>query len=349
MENLIPTQGAIPSPYDYRDNYAKAVAMPPMVLPPVFDTTMPGPVLMQAKTPSCVSHSVAQLLQLHEYRSTGKLVDFSPRFLDVLAKRFDGQPIDAGTIPRLVFKLAVKYGCATTATVPNDTSLPLAQYRDDSILTPEAFAEAEKHKIPGYIRVPVTFNDMRQAVFLHGAVSVLMIIGDTWWTPSWIPCDIDPLRVPSSTTGGHQIVVKGWTDNKLNKLRNSWSDKWDIQGEAHYDPVLWASNTTEGWVIAEIPDDVKSFLSTLPGSVDFHYSWNTNLALGMVNEDIKFLQIAMMILGFLAVIPVDQLGIYGPKTAAAVKSYQVYKKISPTAPNSVGPKTRAALNADFSV
>ena len=354
MEHIVPTLGAIPSPYDYRDNYAKSVLMPPLVLPPAFDTTMPGPVLMQAQTPSCVSHSVAQVLQLHVYRSTGKLIDFSPRFLDVLAKRFDGQPLDGGTIPRLVFKLAVQYGCATTATLPNDTSLPLAQYRNDAVLTPQVFAEAAQYKIPGFIRIPDTFYDMRQAVFLHGAVSVLMQVGNTWWTAldgtsSWDPAQIDPLRVPVTTEGGHQIVVKGWTDGVLNKLRNSWSDQWDIKGEAHYDPNAWASHTIEGWVVAEIPADVKSFLATLPGSTDFHYTWNNNLSIGQTNEDVKFLQIALMILGFLVPIPAEQLGIYGPKTAAAVAAYQLYKHINPQAPNSVGPRTRAALNSDFSV
>ena len=349
MNDHIPALGAIPSPHDYRDGIAAGVPVAPIALPATFDTQMPGPVLMQAQTPSCVSHSVAQVLQLYYFRKTGQLIDFSPRFLDVLAKRFDGQPLDGGTIPRLVFSLAVKYGCATTATLPNDTSLPLAQYRNDAVLTPEVFADAAKYKIPGYQRIPDEFNATRQAVYLHGAVSVLMQVGDTWWVPSWQPADIDPLRTPAPVIGGHQIVVKGWTSDTLNKLRNSWSANWDLQGEAHYDPNAWAPFVIEGWVIAEIPQDVKDFLSTLPTSSDFHYAWNTNLALGQTNDDVKFMQIALMILGFLAPIPANELGIYGPKTANAVKAYQISKRISPQAPNNVGPRTRAALNMDFSI
>ncbi len=349
QETLIPTLGAIPSPHDYRDGYAKAAPMVPIALPDAFNTTMPGPVLMQAQIPACVSHSVAQVLQLYYFRKTGQLIDFSPRFLDVLAKRFDGQPLDGGTIPRLVFSLAVKYGCATTAVLPNDTSLPLAQYRSDAVLTPDVFADAAKYKIPGYIRVPDDFTEIREAIFLHGGVSVLMQVGNTWWVPSWNPVDIDPLRIPNPVTGGHQIVVKGWSDSKLNILRNSWSAGWDLQGEAHYDPIAWAPFVIEGWVVAEIPQNIKDFLSDLPSSTDFHYTWNTNLTLGMANDDVKFLQIALMILGFLAPVPADQLGIYGPKTAAAVKAYQIAHRISPYAPNNVGPRTRAALNADFSI
>ncbi len=358
MDKQIPALGAVPSPHDYRDDYAKvALGAPqtaPFALPASFETSMPGPVLMQAQIPACVSHSVAQVLQLYWYKKTGKLIDFSPRFLDVLAKRFDGQPLDGGTIPRLVFKLAVKYGCATTATVPNDTSLSLAQYRNDSILTPAAFTEALQHKIPGFIRVPDSFDAVRQAVYFHGAVSTLMEIGKEWWTntsgtSSWVDSEIDPLRIPVVQVGGHQIVVKGWTDNDFNTLRNSWSDKWANIGEAKYDFANWAPYIIEGWTVAEIPEDVKDFMATLPAPTDFHYTWNTNMSLGQTNEDIKFMQIALMILGFISPFDPSQLGIYGPKTAVGVLAYQKSKKINPPSANNVGPMTRAALNADFSI
>lgn len=99
MDQFVPTLGAIPSPHDYRDAYASATPSISFELPPSFNTEMPGVVLNQAKIPACVSHSVAQALQLYHFRRNGQLINFSPRFLDVLAKRFDGQPLDGGTIP----------------------------------------------------------------------------------------------------------------------------------------------------------------------------------------------------------------------------------------------------------
>ena len=47
---------------------------------------------MQAKGPACVGHSIVELMMLYWYQKTGKWVRFSSRFLDILAKRFDGQP-----------------------------------------------------------------------------------------------------------------------------------------------------------------------------------------------------------------------------------------------------------------
>ena len=351
MDHTTPALGAIPSPHDYRDHYLTATATPgvPLVLPAAFNTVMPGPVLMQAQTPSCVSHSVAQLLQLYHFNQTGVLVNFSPRFLDVLAKRFDGQPLDGGTIPRLVFKLAVQYGCATTSTVINDTSLPLAQYRNDSILTPQAFAEALKYRIPGFIRVPVDFVSFREAVFLHGAVSVLSQIGSEWWLPDWSDASIDPLRVPVTSVGGHQTVTKGWSDDTFDVLRNSWSAAWANKGEAKYNFNSWAPYISEGWVIADVPKDVVSFLRDLPSPSDFHYEFDNNMKIGDINNDVKALQIALMITGFLAPVDPSSLGIYGPRTSAAVGAFQQAHLITPPAPTSCGPKTRAALNNLFAL
>ena len=55
-----------------------------------------------------------------------------------------------------------------------------------------------------------------------------------------------------------------------------------------------------------------------------------------------------MILGYLAPIPVAELGIFGPKTAAANAKYQQAHQIAP-APNHIGPLTRSMLNAQFAV
>jgi peptidoglycan hydrolase-like protein with peptidoglycan-binding domain len=103
----------------------------------------------------------------------------------------------------------------------------------------------------------------------------------------------------------------------------------------------------EAWTPAEIPTDVITFMQTLPSPNNFHYQWPIDLKIGQFGEDIKFLQVALMILGFLKPINPDDLGHYGPRTSVAVMAYQQSKGIYPTAPNNVGPKTRAALNKQF--
>ena len=344
--------GAIISPPDYRDEYvASAVAgiLPAQIpLPPTYKTTLATP-MMQALVPACVSHSVVDLLKLYWFRKTGKMIDFSPRFLDILAKRFDLQDkVTGGTYPRLVFKLAVLYGCATTATLPNDTSLTVVEYRCDCKLTPEVFAEAAKYKIPGYVSVPLDSQKTREAIYLYGAVSALFEIGNELWTPSWEERDIDPLRIPKVIVSGHQMTPFGWEDDIYNNLQNEWSERWANKGHAKYNQKIWSPYIIEQWAIAEIPPDIQNFLKALPSPKAFHYRWEKNLTLGDSNDDVKFAQIAYMILGFLAPIPADQLGIFGPKTATANAKYQQAHKIAPS-PNHIGPQTRAALNVQFAV
>jgi len=344
--------GAIPSPHDYRDDYAAEAVAPEIAaqvqLPANYKTQLATP-MMQAQIPACVSHSIVDNLKLYWFRKTGKWIDFSPRFLDTLVKRFDGlNRANDGTYPRLVMKLAVQYGCATTATLPNDTALPILAYRDDSKLTPEVFAEAAQYKIPGYVRVPNDFQITRQSIFLYGALSTLFQIGRELWTPSWQDKDIDPLRTPNPIVSGHQMSPFGWEDPIYNDLQNEWSTAWANKGDVKYDPKAWAPFIIEQWAVAEIPPDVQDFLRSLPSPSNFHYHWNTDLAYGDQNDDVKFAQIAYMILGFLAPLPADQLGIFGPKTAAANAKYQQAHRIAP-APNHIGPLTRAALNAQFAV
>lgn len=353
-KNLPLATGAIPSGIDYRTRLvaaavnAAASALIPPSLPVNFNTTL-GPVLMQALEPACVAHSAVDNLKLYWFRKTGVWIDFSPRFLDILAKRFDNQAIDAGTYPQLVFKLMVQYGCATTATLPNDTTLPIAQYRNDALLTPAVFAEASKYKTPGYVGVPVTLADTRYAIYLYGAISTLFQIGQEFWTPSWADKDIDPLRTPALIESGHQLTPKGWNGPANNILRNEWSDLWANKGEAQYNFSQWAPFIIEQWAIAEIPPDTADFLKLLPAPANFHYIFQNAMEFGQQSDDVKFLQVALMILGHLKTIQPDELGYYGMKTAAAVLLFQTASNIAPTAPNNVGPKTRVALNARFAV
>ncbi|MBV9825175.1 MAG: peptidoglycan-binding protein [Alphaproteobacteria bacterium] len=342
--------GALESTIDYRDGIAtvSAPTVPPTTLPASYQTDFsPFGVYNQVNEPSCVSHAWAELMKLWWYREHGEIVNFSPRFLDILSAEPD-IPLNGGRRPRTVAKISATFGCARTATVPNDTSLPIAQYRDPSVITPAAKAEALKYRIPGYLAAPLDLKGLRTYTQLYGAVSVLMQIGAEWYTPDWADKDIDPLRVPQTVIGGHQTLTKGWVDFDKNTLRNSWSDQWANKGEANYSWSAWRPYMLEGWTIAELPTDLKDFLANLPAPSAFHYQWNHNLAYGDDNDDVKWLQCVLMILGFLPPIPADELGIFGSKTAAAVGEYQVSKGIFP-ALDSVGPQTRAKLNTEFPI
>ena len=341
------TTGALLSPHDYRDALvASAVAAAQITLPPTLNTQL-GPVLMQGHIPACVSHSMVDILKLYWFIKTGVWIDFSPRFLDILSAESD-IPLDGGRRPRTVLKVMYNIGCCTTATLPNDVTLSLAEYRDPSVITQAMKDEAAKYKIPGFINSPLGFQEMRQYVYYYGALSTLFSVGEQMYRPSWNPVDTDPLRIPNPVTSGHQMTVKGWDSPTFNLLRNEWSEAWANKGETHYDPGAWSPYIHEAWAIADIPKHLAEFLHSLPKSSDFHYNWKKDMVFGMQNEDIKFAQIALMILGFLTNVSADELGIFGPKTAKAVRLYQISKGIHPF-PNSIGPRTRDALNHQFSI
>ncbi len=339
--------GGIISPPDYRDFIAAASILPTtsIVLPQILNTQL-GPVLMQGKIPACVSHSIVDIMKLWWFKKKGVWIDFSPRFLDILSAEAD-IPIDGGRRPRIVLKIAMTKGCCTTATLPNDVSLSIAEYRNKNAISQAAYDEALKYKIPGFINIQLDYQSMRTAMYLYGAVSTLFSVGDQMFSPSWLPKDTSPLRTPNPVTSGHQMTPKGWASPDLNILRNEWSEGWGNKGETEYNPTEWAPFVYESWAIAEVPKNVMDFMKSLPSPKDFHYQWNTDLKGGQFSEDIKFLQIALMTLGHLKVVNPEDLGYYGPKTTAAVLAYQNSKGIYPTAPSSVGPRTRLTLNKQF--
>lgn len=353
-----PATGALISSEDYRDGIATSVieipraeGPSPLSLPAAYYSKLSPTVLMQNQIPACVAHSAVDNLKLWWFLKTGQWVDFSPRFLDILAKRYDGQPIDGGTTPRLIFKLMAQFGCATEATLPNDTTLSIASYRNDALLTPTVFAEAAKYRIPGYVAVPLDFVATRRFIYMYGAISSLFVIGDEFWTPSWNDADIDPLRTPAVPVSGHQLTPHGWSP-AYNILRNEWSAEWAKEGDASYNPVQWAPFIREQWCIASVPQDVKDFLAALPAPADFHYQWLVDMHAGDTGTlvaDIKMLQVAYMLLGFLSPLSPAEFGTFGPKTIAANLAYQISKNIAPTASTVVGPRTRAALNAEFAL
>lgn len=349
-----PATGALFSPVDYRDKIATASAIAPVfnfALPLALPKQFLGGVMMQAQEPDCVLFATTKLLKLYWFLKTGVWIDFSPRFLAILIKRYDGQDrATGGTFPRLAMKLVSEYGCCTTKLLPNDTTLPVLTYRKDSLLTQAMFDEAAQYKVPGYVGIPVDFVRTRQALVLFKAVSTLFEVGDELWTPGWAKSQIDPMRTPARIESGHQMVQNGYVDSVYNNVENQWSEAWADGGANQFDYKAWIPFINEQWVVAEIPDDIKDFLKVLPAPADFHYQWNANMSAGMVpNKDVQMLQVALMILGYLEPVDPESFGYFGPKTSLANAQLQRAAGIRTVAPANVGPLTRAYLNTRFSL
>src|SRR3990167_4893678 len=144
--------GGLKSPYDYRQVPLSAVATAIPLLESYKTDISMLPVWNQKKIGSCVGHAFAKLAQYYWYKKTGKVINFSPRFLYAVAKSLDSYHGE-GTYPSLVAKILKDYGCATEELIPNNSDLFHEEYvygRKLNNIPEAAFKEAEQYKIPGY-------------------------------------------------------------------------------------------------------------------------------------------------------------------------------------------------------
>lgn len=319
-----PTLGAIKSNPDYRDAIAAASAYVPLSLPTTYKTDVSAlGVLDQALIPACVSHAWVQIMKYWWFIKTGEIVDFSARFLDILSWESD-EGINDGRRPRTVAQVSQNIGCCTTTTLPNDTSLPIEQYRDKTIITQAMRDEAAKYKIPGFIELPTDIQSLRTGIFQYAVVSILLSIGDEWWTPSWNPVDIMPIKTPATVVGGHQTVRVGWNSDLANGL-NEWGLTWGYAGFYTYEEIAYQPFTEELITIAELEEDVLTHLKSLPPPNTFKYTFNEDLQYGdgriTPSDEVKQLQIALSTLGYFKYPGIT--GFYGPITRDAVYAFQL--------------------------
>lgn len=350
----IPKTGALPLTKDYRDvpylaeghgivNKNELEALPDAY---TTDTTM-LPVLMQNQIPACVAHTVVNLMKLYWYKKTGKVIDFSPRFLDILA---DPENSVEGRDPRMMIKLANTVGCCTEALLPSDTTLPEKQYRDQSVITQEMRDEAAQWKIPGYAFIPNDEYSIKHAIYHQGMVGVLTLIGAEWWTDihgnvTWNKDGVDPLRTPNPIVSGHETCFKGWNVDTFRDL-NEWSKAWADNGENDLPYKQWIPYIYGLIAIVDSAVDYHPLVKNLPPADQFKHTFTPWLSFGMKGDEVKALQTALMIDGSLHLDPKITLGYFGSYTLAGVKSFQSKYGLLPD--GIVGPDTVKELNTLFS-
>jgi peptidoglycan hydrolase-like protein with peptidoglycan-binding domain len=186
--------------------------------------------------------------------------------------------------------------------------------------------EAKQYTIPAYSFVNPDQYSIRHAIFHKGAVGLMFQVGNEWYTPSWQPQDINPLRPPHPVTSQHEVAGEHWAD-ALEGIENSWSERWNEGGYGEYN----LSNYAPLQVIC-IDDYTVDFN---PHTTPAQFKFARDMWYGQTNPDIKQLQIR------LGVIP--QSGYFGVLTRAAVINYQLGKGIKP-AVGYAGPLTRNSLN-----
>ena len=339
------------------------------------------PDVFQRQIGACQNHSYAEVHMHREFRLTGVMPTLSPRFPYTMCKIEDGI-VDQGTYTNMPFKIGVKYGVATDAVLPNDTTLSYDAYtfnRSIQNIPQAAFTDADKHRIPGYVQVGdyangVTADQLYQALQREPDGIVIQIaLGAEWYTDAqgnttWQGSKLIPIRKVVSAIDDHDITLIGMeTEAGTGRIkcffRNHWSKAWASTSGIPNGTQPQDTDGDKGWFYfdqhpivdafmpSEIPDALLAIIKSLPAQKDFSHTWSTDLAVGMSGPDVQALQIALKIVGtFPFTQPVTNY--FGPITANAVKQFQLEYKVASAASiaaaqGNVGPSTRAALNKIF--
>lgn len=343
--------GAFPSPKDYRDHQDPELVQG-LPYPAEFHTDVTPLVVTNQKKLGICTSNLAYYAEWLYFKKTGVYTRLSRRFLYSVTKNLIDQNAMEGSSLRSALKAAYNYGICKEETFPSDTEgFTHDQYIDINAIPPAAWAEAKNFKVGGYISIPTTKEGLMQGLYKYGLLYSMMQVGKEWWTDingnvTWDRTKIDPLRPPVNVVSGHAVVHTAYDPVSL-ELRNSWSTSWDCDGNGHHEHNRYLPR--ESWAVT-----LDKVANDLPAEGTFHHSFIIPMQQGDLKEEVKNLQIALMITGDMDYVqPIDR-GFYGPKTTAGVFRYQLRKKIPMTWTEKTiykgrycGPKTLAELTKDF--
>jgi len=257
-----------------------------------------------------------------------------------------------GSSALTMLKAANKYGMPTKeirAKFPLKTTGTYAEFIADfkstygGVIPAEVLADAANHKIAGYYKLKLDPITIAKEITAGRVVIARFATGTNMFRtkdnkPTKKAKDLLPLRVPSPITGGHIMAMNeydGLDNGMLLAGPNSWGRDWcfdNNEQEAGYYNFVFGTLApyyfTEAWVVSEIPEAIIKTVKDLPEAKNFRHRYETNIEYGMQNDEVKKLHVALSILGYLDV-KIDEYGIYGPKTAAAVLRLQKDNRLLP--------------------
>jgi hypothetical protein len=238
--------GAIPNKRDVRDIPVGAVQSP-VIVPDAFKTDISMiPILNQNALGACVGHAHAVIHAYLEYKETGSVKLFSPRYLYALSKRIDGLATE-GTYPRVANRIMQKNGCALTDTVPNDTTLSHNEYINIKD-TVKVTKQASIYKTKGYADVSPTKEAIKQALYQNGVIAMSICVGDYNYAP-----------MAKGDIGQHRVVAYGYqtVGNDLKILcRNSWGEQWGDKGNFYIMFNTFKDGIFDINVYVDIPNEI---------------------------------------------------------------------------------------------
>ena len=342
--------GASESEYDYRTITHETTMVTPVLVGGVDYNS--SDIVNQHRVGICT----AAAMVANANKATSK--KFSMDFQYLLQKKYVDKNWIEGSSIFSSLKVGKNYGflpeALFTYVTEADRDLPYADYIAKLVAIPDTeiarLLALCSDKLAGYAQVDISAPELIQRAILDSKAGILarFAVGKEWFTPSWKPEDIDPLRAPQVVISGHAVVKIKFADRAFD-LANSWGPLWNKQGigTTHFDNY----RATEAWIPYY---DTPPVMVVLPPAGTFRHNYTIPMAVsGSYVKEVEYLQIALMILGHLPLIKKADLGYYGAKTANAVLAFQIAKiplswyERYILRGNKVGPKTLVALNLIF--
>lgn len=239
-----PGLGGLPSKKDFRTYKHETTMAAPISSGGV--KYLPQDIENQHHVGICTAISLTQNAE----KALGK--KFSPDFQYLCQKKFYDKAWYEGSSIFNALKVGKNIGFLPIELFPyiteKDRELNYNQYVAKLQAIPDAEIERLKtlctDKLAGYASVPL--NQLTKGIS-DSRVGLLCRyeVGNEWWTPSWKPKDIDPLRPPKEIVSGHAINVSYFEDQKI-ELANTWGTTWNMKGLAH----AWLNiyPPTEAWI-----------------------------------------------------------------------------------------------------
>lgn len=242
---------ALPSPWDPRDyRYENLlIAAGPVDIPRKtnYRANLP-PVFDQGKFGTCVASSIAsgqkafQEISQGDYPSEG----LSAAYLYAMCKQLDGIPNQAGTYPRIAFKVLQQYGICQESLYPYSTLTS-----DINVTAPPTtlLKAAQAYRIDTYAQLAsptdkaleARIDIIRQAIAREGPIHAAVIVTESFLDVKGEGIIPDP---EGRWLGGHMICLADMDDDKQAFLvRNTWP-RWGNGGYA-WMPYKWLTLQTD--------------------------------------------------------------------------------------------------------
>ncbi|HVZ71646.1 MAG TPA: C1 family peptidase [Polyangia bacterium] len=264
-ERKIKRYGWIPDLPDSRDlPYAAPHALL-QKLPPSVDLR-PGfakvPAYDQGQLGSCTANAIAGALQ-YDQKVQKEPRDMPSRlFIYYNERKIEGTiQSDAGAMIRDGVKSVAKVGACSEKIWPysDDTSDHPAPFQKTP--TAAAYADATKHQVTSYQRVPHSLPAMKACLaekfpFVFGFTVYESFEDQAWWPTGKMPMPAHGEGV----LGGHAVLCVGYDDSIQSFIvRNSWGASWAKNGY-FFMPYLFAigtdaqghANANDFWTLRQI-------------------------------------------------------------------------------------------------